>query len=280
VIPKEINNSKIEGGANLYVTFVIGTAGSGKSLLVSSFSDWLKLKKQNVITVNLDPGVIKTPYTPDVDVRDFISIDELMDKGYDSFYFQDDCFTIDKKRAIEIADRLKDRKITFRATSRTDTIDEELMGKLDEAGLRSISYGLEHFDDGVLKTIDKGNNVANHIKAIKCAHDNGIKVRGSFIVNLPGATKKTAYKTLEMAQDLDLEFADFYTLTAYPGTPLWNNPEHYGVKVNKDYKYYQLGFDTNVWTKGFGWKVEPTIRDIRRRWAEFRGLKCPWENCR
>jgi len=64
----------------MYVTFIIGTAGSGKSLLVSSFSDWLKLKKQNVITVNLDPGVIKTPYTPDVDVRELISFDELMDK--------------------------------------------------------------------------------------------------------------------------------------------------------------------------------------------------------
>ena len=62
------------------VIFIIGTAGSGKSLLVSSFSEWLKLKKQNVISVNLDPGVIKTPYTPDIDVRDLISIDELMDK--------------------------------------------------------------------------------------------------------------------------------------------------------------------------------------------------------
>jgi len=212
--------------------------------------------------------------------RVLLEVDELMDKGYNSFYFQDDCFTIDKKRAIEIADRLKERKVTIRVTSRTDTIDEELMSKLRDAGLRSISYGLEHFDNKVLKKIDKDNSVENHIKAIKCAHDNGVKVRGSFIVNLPGATKKTAYKTLEMAEELELEFADFYTLTAYPGTPVWNNPEHYGVKVNKDFKYYQLGYDTNVWTRGFGWKVEPVIKDIRRRWAEFRGIKCPWENCR
>ena len=70
----------LNGEVNLYVTFIIGTAGSGKSLLVSSFSDWLKLKKQNVITVNLDPGVVNTPYAPDVDVRELISIDELMDK--------------------------------------------------------------------------------------------------------------------------------------------------------------------------------------------------------
>ena len=64
----------------MYLIFILGTAGSGKSLLISAFSEWLKLKKQKVISVNLDPGVLKTPYTPDVDVREYISIDELMEK--------------------------------------------------------------------------------------------------------------------------------------------------------------------------------------------------------
>jgi GTPase SAR1 family protein len=64
----------------LYVIFIIGTAGSGKSLLTATFSDWLKLKKQDVISVNLDPGVLQLPYTPDVDVREYVSIDELMER--------------------------------------------------------------------------------------------------------------------------------------------------------------------------------------------------------
>jgi len=64
----------------LYFIFVLGTAGSGKSLLVSAFSTWLKLKNQSVISVNLDPGVLRTPYYPDVDVRDYVSIYDLMEK--------------------------------------------------------------------------------------------------------------------------------------------------------------------------------------------------------
>lgn len=64
----------------MYLIFVIGTAGSGKSLLTSSFSDWLKLKEQNVISVNLDPGVLNLPYTPDIDIRGYISLDQIMDK--------------------------------------------------------------------------------------------------------------------------------------------------------------------------------------------------------
>jgi len=62
----------------MFITFVIGTAGSGKSLLTASFSDWLKIQKQNVITMNLDPGVLTLPYTPDIDVRDYIKIEQLM----------------------------------------------------------------------------------------------------------------------------------------------------------------------------------------------------------
>ena len=62
----------------MFIVFVIGTAGSGKSHLTASFSDWLKLAKQNVITVNLDPGVLTLPYTPDIDIRDYIKIEQLM----------------------------------------------------------------------------------------------------------------------------------------------------------------------------------------------------------
>lgn len=64
----------------VYIAFIIGTAGSGKSLLTASFSEWLRINEQNVATLNLDPGVIRLPYTPDIDVRDYITIDEIMDK--------------------------------------------------------------------------------------------------------------------------------------------------------------------------------------------------------
>lgn len=64
----------------MYIIFIVGTAGSGKSLLTSTFTDWLRLKEQDVISVNLDPGVLRLPYTPNVDVRERISVEELMDK--------------------------------------------------------------------------------------------------------------------------------------------------------------------------------------------------------
>jgi GTPase SAR1 family protein len=64
----------------MFTVFIIGTAGSGKSMLTASFSEWLKMTKQDVAIVNLDPGALALPYTPDVDVRDYISIESLMEQ--------------------------------------------------------------------------------------------------------------------------------------------------------------------------------------------------------
>ena len=62
------------------IVFVIGTAGSGKSLFTAAFSEWLKMAKQDVAVVNLDPGVIKLPYSPDVDIRNYVDVGNLMEK--------------------------------------------------------------------------------------------------------------------------------------------------------------------------------------------------------
>ncbi|UCE43664.1 MAG: ATP/GTP-binding protein [Candidatus Bathyarchaeota archaeon] len=64
----------------MFIIFLIGTAGSGKSLLTASLTNWLKTQKQDVIAVSLDPGAFTLPYTPDVDVRDFISVEGIMEK--------------------------------------------------------------------------------------------------------------------------------------------------------------------------------------------------------
>jgi GTPase SAR1 family protein len=58
--------------------YFIGTAGSGKSHLTKAFQTWCELHSLNALTVNLDPGVSHLPYTPDVDVREWIDIDEIM----------------------------------------------------------------------------------------------------------------------------------------------------------------------------------------------------------
>ncbi len=61
---------------NLYF---IGSAGSGKSTLTGAFAGWMQHQRYNAITVNLDPGIENAPYTPDVDIRDWIELGDIME---------------------------------------------------------------------------------------------------------------------------------------------------------------------------------------------------------
>lgn len=62
--------------------FVLGPAGSGKSLFVKNFSAYLVNEGYEVKVVNLDPGVLDTGYKPDFDVRSFITVEGIMrEKG-------------------------------------------------------------------------------------------------------------------------------------------------------------------------------------------------------
>jgi GTPase SAR1 family protein len=63
----------------MVVVFVVGTAGSGKSLLTASLTEWLKVDKQKTAIVNLDPGVVNLPYAPDIDIRNSIDLDQIME---------------------------------------------------------------------------------------------------------------------------------------------------------------------------------------------------------
>ena len=62
------------------VIFVTGTAGAGKSLLTSKIKEYYAKNSAFPATLNLDPGVGKLPYSPDVDVRDYVDLNSLMEQ--------------------------------------------------------------------------------------------------------------------------------------------------------------------------------------------------------
>lgn len=58
---------------------VIGPAGSGKSSYCHLIQGMAKTLKRNVLVVNLDPAAEKFRYECTVDIRDLISVDDVMD---------------------------------------------------------------------------------------------------------------------------------------------------------------------------------------------------------
>ena len=60
--------------------FLTGTAGAGKTLLASKINEYYTKNGAFSAILNLDPGVDTLPYSPDIDVRDFVDIQSIMNQ--------------------------------------------------------------------------------------------------------------------------------------------------------------------------------------------------------
>ncbi len=67
----------------MIIQYVIGPAGSGKTTLTKTLQEYVQSYNREVsmITINLDPAVEFLPYTPDINIQDYISMKEIVEKS-------------------------------------------------------------------------------------------------------------------------------------------------------------------------------------------------------
>lgn len=63
-----------------HLIYFIGTAGSGKTTMVRALREWVEQRGLDAVTVNLDPGAEELPYPVDVDIKDWVSLREVMEE--------------------------------------------------------------------------------------------------------------------------------------------------------------------------------------------------------
>jgi GTPase SAR1 family protein len=60
--------------------YFAGTAGAGKTSFVQAFAEWMKQNGLDAVTVNLDPGTETATFEPDVDIREWVRLSDVMDE--------------------------------------------------------------------------------------------------------------------------------------------------------------------------------------------------------
>ncbi len=154
--------------------------------------------------------------------------------------FMDDTFTLNQKRAEEICNIMTKEKIdlSWTCSSRVNTISRGLARKLKKAGCHTIYFGIESGSQRILDKIGKGITLRQSVDAIKTAKQEGIKTLGSFILGIPGETKKTINKTIKFARILKTDFAQFTICTPYPGTRIFDEAKRKGLLLTEDWSKY------------------------------------------
>jgi hopanoid biosynthesis associated radical SAM protein HpnJ len=134
--------------------------------------------------------------------------------------FDDDTFTIDRQRAIAIAQGMRRLKLTWSCNARAH-VDFDTLKTLKECGLRLLLVGFESGNQVILDRIRKGIKLDMAREFMKNCRKLGIKVHGTFIIGLPIETRETIEETIRFAQELDPHTIQVSIAAPYPGTELY-----------------------------------------------------------
>lgn len=141
--------------------------------------------------------------------------------GMKAFLFRDPLFSIDRKRAVAIAEGIVARgyKVKWACETRLDLLTPELIDTFYASGLRVINVGIESASDEVLKNIDRVPiPVAHQEKIIRYCDKLGIRVTAFYVLGLPMDSARGIRDTVEYAKRLNTHAAMFYLATPFPGT--------------------------------------------------------------
>ncbi|GIW78357.1 MAG: hypothetical protein KatS3mg105_0164 [Gemmatales bacterium] len=168
-------------------------------------------------------------------------IDLLVQKfGVRHIKIADEMFVLNQRHVQAICDGLieRDYGLNLWAYTRVDTIKNGLLEKLKAAGFNWLAVGIEAGAARVRDNVDKSFDQEEVFRTIADIRAAGINIIGNYIFGLPEDDADTMQATLDLAIELNCEFANFYSAMAYPGSPLYEMAKRAGVPLPAQWTGY------------------------------------------
>ncbi len=152
--------------------------------------------------------------------------------------FEDDTFTINKQRVIEICNLIISKRIKIRwlCNARVN-LDYETMCIMKKAGCHLIIPGIESMDQQILNNIHKGTTIEQIERYISDAKKAKLMIHACYMVGNKGETRETMGRTLQAALRFNTDTAQFFPLIPYPGTEAYTWAHENGY-INGKYDEY------------------------------------------
>lgn len=190
----------------------------------------------------------------------------LMSRSVLDFFFVDDTITLDKQWLVNLCERIIDEnlKITFKISSRVDTISSLLLVALKTAGCKWICYGVESGIQRLLDYLDKGITIEQTKEAFRLTHEAGIKTMAYAMIGIPTETEEEMHLTGKFIQSLKATYVSYSICTPYPKTALYHRMLREGLIP---YDYWQefaeaprADFKVPFWNKEYS---DEHLREIQ-----------------
>lgn len=175
--------------------------------------------------------------------------------GVDEIHLVDDTFTLDRRRAMDIASAFPRGGPSWTMRTRVDLVDDELLGVLARGGCRLVGFGVESGSPAVLGRLRKAIDPDRVRKAFRACRTLGIETLADFMVGSPGEEVEDVELTLRLMEELDPDYVQFSALGIYPGTPLHALAREMGIVHDDPWRRFasdpRPDFRSPLWTERF-----------------------------
>jgi len=196
-----------------------------------------------------------------------------------------DRFSLMRRLAQLPADTIFFTQITMEAAE-----DAEFLNAMQRAHIKGALIGVESVTPEGLKDVFKDFNLAGNdlVERLRTFRRHGIYVLGSFIFGLPSDRPETFVATARAAQQAEIAFAQFVTLTPFPGTVDFMRWEKQmqaspvaiaGIPITRRWLIPQALRPKLYWPHPT-MSAEEIRRNTQSVWDTFYGLKSIWARSR
>jgi radical SAM superfamily enzyme YgiQ (UPF0313 family) len=154
--------------------------------------------------------------------------------------FFDELFALKETHVTEICNLIIREKMDLNiwAYARVDTVSKRILPIMKKAGINWLAYGFESANQKVRQGVSKKFNQLKMIAAANMTRNENINIIGNFIFGLPDDDIETMNETLHFAEELNLEYINFYTAMAYPGSKLYKESIDKNIALPKSWDGY------------------------------------------
>lgn len=158
--------------------------------------------------------------------------------------FHEANFTIDKKRAVELLEKMKDRGISPRYTLSLQTLDvaenNKILKLMSEISDFHLLIGFESIDQKTLNFFNKKQTPKMIKKCVEKIHDYNIKIMGNFVFGADTDDKSVFQKVVDFCNYAEIDHPGFDILTPFVGTKIRADLESQNRIFCNNWDFYDM----------------------------------------
>tara|TARA_B100002003_G_scaffold210573_1_gene206487 strand:- start:762 stop:2186 length:1425 start_codon:yes stop_codon:yes gene_type:complete len=199
-------------------------------------------------------------------------IETILSLGIREIFFHDDTFNVDKKRVVDLCERILDKKLKFKwdARARVNCADYNQLLLMKKAGCSRISFGVESGNPDVLKNLRKGITLEQVETVFQWCRELQISSLADFMIGSPGETLNEIQDTIRFVKKLKPDYVQFSIVCPYPDTDLYrlclnNNMINEDVWLNYS-KNPSVDFEPPIWNENFSrFELESITKELFKK---------------